>query len=186
MRTLMVLRLLLASAMGRNSRRLNITVPQDDYEEWQDAIEDGVQPSFSKLIRKSVRSHLDGGQEPQTAVEGGPSEEVLRYLQQIDSTLEGVEERLERLESEARASSESGAVDLQKVAFELLPVVALPERVECEAVEASDAVTAKDVANRIEASTGEVLEALISLKPRDPEVCSKDCDGTIYWWREIQ
>lgn len=170
------------------SKRLNVTVEEPMYNRWKEAVEEEqIAASLAELVRTSVNRHIKGtleytDQQPESAA----PDKVIGYLQRMDGTLSDVEERLERVESEVRTSSEADGADLQKVAFELLPVEALPDDAKCEAVEASDAVTAEHIAKRIDASEGEVLEALVALKPRDPEVCSADCGGTIYWWREVQ
>jgi metal-responsive CopG/Arc/MetJ family transcriptional regulator len=178
-----------------DSQRVNITVPEAMYEEWKQAVEqEGVASSISELVRVSVNRNLDDAlrdraERSQEAREGSPLEGVLSYLQRMDSSLSDVQERLERLESEARTGSQSEGVNLQKVLHNHLPRFPLPPDVSQEVIihhhESGDIRTAKDLAQQIDADYVEVIDALIKVEPRDPDVVStKVGDGTTYWWRE--
>jgi Arc/MetJ-type ribon-helix-helix transcriptional regulator len=179
------------------SKRLNVTVPEEMAEDWKQAVEEeAVAQSVSELIRTSVSlrldGHLAGSQDSQQAQDGAQSmasEEILRYLEQMDGALDSIHERLSRLEEESRASSEAGGVDLQKVVARLLPEVPLSPTVKEQAVidyyNSGKLVTAEDLAQRIDAGIDEMLNALINAEERHPDIVSRTVsDGTIYFWRE--
>lgn|GEM_PF-2003082 len=170
-----------------------VKVSEDKAEKWENYVAENPEAdSISHLIRMSVQKEINGeydfDQRREAVEEGGAnSGEVLTRLQQIQTALDNLDQRVSGIESLETAEA---SYDLKKAVWELLPEE--PEEVvddEIPAVWAEegldklDVVTPQEIARRLGADVDDVEEVLDDLAENTGQVqrSDKNHDGNHYW-----
>lgn len=170
----------------------SVKVPEQKAEEWDEYVSKSPElDSMSHFIRLSVERQMNNGDErPQGRSDdknAGTSGEVLTALRQIQTTLEDLDERISGLEE--LESAEAG-YSLKKALWELLPSepreVVDDEIPAPESPEDTDAVTPREVAQRLGGDVNDVEETLDELVETTGQVQRSDSnhDGNHYWKRD--
>jgi hypothetical protein len=180
--------------MGKKTTK-TVKVDRSKADEWEKYVEENPEAdSISHLIRQSVEKEVNGLYEsPQTpSGEREPeiSGQVLTTLQQIQTGVSDLEERLSALESVERAEE---TYSLKKAIWEFLPEE--PEEIidsevpivyEDIGIDSLDVITPQQIAQKLGADVGDVRSALDELAESTGQVECSDInfDGNYYWKKE--
>lgn len=173
--------------MGKS--QINFVVNDEQKKRWEEYQEDAPNAeSLSQLIRISVEHEIAedrdfrSKQQPSGEVQLSEDSEVVGTLQSIQNTVKSMDERLGVVERESSSKDYS----IQKVVYELLPTPDIPAP--DPPFDAGDVqqpegygITAEQLANKIDADTKEVRDALDGLVDATSSVKRAVSDNAYYW-----
>jgi len=172
-----------------------VKVDQSTADDWQEHVDENAYvDSISHLIRLSVQKEVNGDYELQNRGKGdsdaetsGDSGEVLTHLQNIETAIGDLEERLAAVED---VESAEAGYSLKKAVWEVLPeepseVIEdeIPEVYGDEGFDDLDVITPREIAQRLGAEVSEVEDTLDELSESTGQVQRSDenYDGNHYW-----
>ena len=170
--------------MGKTPQ-INVTCSNDRKERWENAVDSNPEyDSVADLVRTSVEKELAGGSSRSSTGEespavGGPDSESQEKLRQIKGGIDDLHERMGVIE---RAQQATAGFDLQKVVFELLPV--LDDDLLRAREAAEKGVTADTLAEKTGAERDDITKTLSRLRDSTSLVKEVSGEDDIYWYRK--
>jgi predicted nucleic acid-binding Zn-ribbon protein len=154
-----------------NFKPISVRVAESKREKWEDYVEESDAQNLSHLVRIAVKHEIDGKlgdtQEVESTIASEQMSELVDGINDLQSTMEEVQQRISSLESEVDVAD---TMDIEDAIYNVLPV-------EADQSEPHDqyhewAMTVEDIAIQIARPEQVVKETLERMEERGGQVRS--------------